>query len=192
MEQPATGRIEYVLREVGKVRVIAPMIILVAENEALVAVTLALQLEAAGHRVLGPASTVDHAAALAVEERPDLALVDIDLHHQGDGVVLARELQERWRVPSFFMTGRPEVARAAADAALGVISKPYDLADIDDSLLVAASIINGSSLPQPPLPPSLQLFSEKFPYPLPYRCLADRASARFKCVQRTNGFRSVP
>jgi len=136
------------------------MIVLVAENEALVAVTLALQLETAGHRVLGPASTVEHAAALALDERPDLALVDIDLHHQGDGVILARELQDRWHVPSLFMTARPEVARAAADAALGVISKPYDLADIDDSLLVVESIISGGSLPRPPSPPSLELFSE--------------------------------
>ena len=135
------------------------MLILVAEDEALVAVTLALQLEAGGHRVLGPASTLEHAEALALTERPDLALVDIDLTGRGDGVTLARELQDRWQIPSFFMTGRPDAARAAADAALGVISKPYDLADIDDSLLIAESIIGGGSPPPPPVPPALELFS---------------------------------
>jgi DNA-binding response OmpR family regulator len=139
------------------------MIVLVAENEALLAVTLALQLEAAGHRVLGPAATLEDAAALALDERPDLALVDIDLDHRGDGVTLARELQERWHVPSLFVTGRPEVARAAADAALGVISKPYDLADIDESVLVAESIISGGAPRLTPLPPSLELFARSAP-----------------------------
>jgi two-component system, response regulator PdtaR len=135
------------------------VVILIAEDEAVVALTLALQLQAAGHRVLGPAASREHAEALAANERPDLALVDIDLQRRGEGVILARELHQRWHVPNLFMTGRPDAARTASDAALGVICKPYDLADIDETLAVAESILAGGSPPPPPLPPSLELFS---------------------------------
>jgi DNA-binding response OmpR family regulator len=133
------------------------MLILVVEDDALVACTLALQLQAAGHRVLGPASSLEQAEDLARHEQPDFALVDIDLDRQGDGVILARLLKTAG-VPSLFMTGRPTAARAAADAALGVIAKPYDPDDIDQSLAIVESMMGGGCAPYPPLPPSLELF----------------------------------
>jgi two-component system, response regulator PdtaR len=138
------------------------MLILVAEDDALVACALALQLQAAGHRVLGPAASLEQAEDLARDEHPDFALVDIDLHRKGDGVILARALKTAG-VLSLFMTGRPNAARAAADAALGVISKPYDPGDIDQSLAVVQSMIGGGAAPYPPLPPSLELFARSDP-----------------------------
>ena len=137
------------------------MLILVAEDEALVACALLLQLQEAGHRVLGPAFTLEDAASLAREERPDLALVDVDLGRPADGVKLARMLSIAG-VPSLFMTGRPAAARAAADAAIGVISKPYDPEDIVQFLAVAETLILRGSAPVPQLPASLELFSRPF------------------------------
>jgi hypothetical protein len=60
--------------------------------------------------------------------------------------MLARELHER-QVPSLFMTGRPAVARAAANAALGVIAKPYDPDHVDKSVLILESMIGGGDCP---------------------------------------------
>jgi two-component system, response regulator PdtaR len=138
------------------------MLILVAEDEALVACTLVLQLQGAGHRVLGPASSLEQAERLARNEQPDLALVDIDLHQQGDGVKLARSLINLG-VPSLFMTGRPWAARAAADAALGVIAKPYNPEDIDESVAIVESMLKGGAAPTSSLPPSLELFPQRHP-----------------------------
>ena len=41
------------------------MILLVAEDEALIALVLGLELRGAGHQVLGPAATPEEALALA-------------------------------------------------------------------------------------------------------------------------------
>ena len=55
------------------------MILLVAEDEALVALVLELELRGAGHEVLGPAATPEEALALVERTRPELALIDINL-----------------------------------------------------------------------------------------------------------------
>ena len=143
------------------------MLILVAEDEALVACALVLQLQVAGHRVLGPAFTLEDATSLARDERPDLALVDVDLYRPADGVKLARLLMIAG-VPSLFMTGRPAAARAAADAAIGVITKPYDPDDIVRFLTVAETLILRGSPPVSQLPPSLELFSRPFAIRTPH------------------------
>jgi two-component system, response regulator PdtaR len=71
------------------------MILLVAEDEALIALVLELELSGAGHRVLGPAATPEEALALVEGTRPELALIDINLAAGGDGIGLARTLRDR-------------------------------------------------------------------------------------------------
>ena len=89
------------------------MILLVAEDEALIALVLELELRGAGHQVLGPAATPEEALALVEETRPELALIDIDLEDGGDGVALARTLRDRHGVPSLFVSGQAPDALAA-------------------------------------------------------------------------------
>src|SRR5262245_11097360 len=99
------------------------MVILIAEDEQIIAMMLAWQLEDSGHRVLKPASTLADAEALARAEQPDLALIDIGLRGNGDGVALARRLRLDLQIPCVFITAAPEAARSNADVALGVIAK---------------------------------------------------------------------
>jgi DNA-binding response OmpR family regulator len=106
------------------------MVIPVAEDGALTALALELALALAGHRVLGPAAAVDEALRLAAADRPDLALVDIRLRDGRDGVALARALKRRWAVPCLFLSAQAPQARAAGDAALGLVGKPYDPDDV--------------------------------------------------------------
>lgn len=57
----------------------AARLILVVEDEALIALELTLLLEDNGHRVLGPAATVEAALALLGDARPDAAILDVNL-----------------------------------------------------------------------------------------------------------------
>ena len=50
---------------------------------------------------------------------------------------LARRLGERWAVPCLFLSAQVTQARAAGDAALGLIGKPYD----PDEVIAAVAII---------------------------------------------------
>ena len=54
-------------------------LVLVVEDEFLIAIDLALLLQEHGWRVLGPAATVAEALRLLADERPDVALLDLNL-----------------------------------------------------------------------------------------------------------------
>ena len=132
------------------------MILLVAEDEALTALVLELELSGAGHRVLGPAATVEEALALVERTRPQLALIDIHLQDGGDGVALARTLRDRHGVPSLFVSGQAPDALAGRDAALGLVRKPYAPEDVARAVEVVAGLLRGMRPAR--LPPGLELF----------------------------------
>lgn len=133
------------------------MIILVVEDEAIVAMVLELALVRAGHRVLGPAADEGEALRLAAEGRPELALVDIRLRDGGCGVRLAGVLKERWGLPSLFLSGQTTQARAAGDAALGLIGKPYDPYEVVQAVAAVGDLLAGRPLGR--VPPRLELFA---------------------------------
>lgn len=102
------------------------MVVLVVEDEAIIAYCSAATLEDAGYAVVGPAHTAGEALSLARERRPDVALIDVDLETPGAGIDLARHLRAHYGTAIVFATGRTDVARALSDTAVGVLSKPYD------------------------------------------------------------------
>lgn len=133
------------------------MRILVVEDEAVIALTAAAVLSDAGHEVLTPAYSVDEALALG-GERPDLALVDINLAGQDEGIALARELQKRFSIHSLFVSGQVEAGRANRDAAMGLLRKPYDAGSLLASVGAAEELLGGGNPPPPPVPNALELF----------------------------------
>jgi CheY-like chemotaxis protein len=132
------------------------VILLVAEDEALIALVLELELRGAGHEVLGPAATPEEALALVAETRPGLALIDINLTGRGDGIALARALRDRHGVPSLFVSGQAPDALAAKDAALGLVRKPYAPEDVARAVEAVAELLRGRRPAR--LPPGLELF----------------------------------
>jgi len=132
------------------------MLILVAEDEAIIAMALELALHHAGHQVLGPADSVEKALRLADGTTLELALVDINLRDGGDGVTLARTLRARHGVPSLFLSSQVMLARANKDAAWGVISKPYE-PEVVLSAVKAVDDLKNGRLPSN-VPAELELF----------------------------------
>jgi two-component system, response regulator PdtaR len=137
------------------------VIILVAEDEAIIALMLAMTLDLAGHKVVGPVASVEEGLELAEATRPELALVDIRLSDGSDGVCLARHLRDRWGVPSLFVSGQTTQARAARDAALGVLGKPYDPDDVVQAVAAASDLLAGRWPTR--CPRRLELFWTKYP-----------------------------
>ena len=137
------------------------MKILVAEDEAVLAFQLETDLTNAGHQVIGPAATAEKALLLAQATEPDLALVDIKLADDSDGVALARLLLERFDIPSLFLSGSAEQARAAQDVAIGYIPKPYLTATVLAAIPVIEAILAGHQPTE--LPPALELFQDRRP-----------------------------
>jgi CheY-like chemotaxis protein len=102
--------------------------ILIVEDEFFVAMDTQMILEANGHSIVGIAVTADEAVALTARERPDLVLMDIRLVGPRDGVDAAREIRERFDIPSVFVTANTDNKtrqRAQVARPLGFLDKPF-------------------------------------------------------------------
>jgi two-component system, response regulator PdtaR len=132
------------------------VVVLIVEDNTLLAYMIEDALTERGHAVLGPAGKPAAAVRLVEQTRPALALIDIDLEDDRTGVELARELRDRWGVPTLFATGQVATAKANFDLALGVIAKPFSPAAIVRSVEVAGRILRGDR--DVDLPPELELF----------------------------------
>ena len=113
--------------------------ILVVEDEVLIAEEIRERLTTEGFTVVAVADTGAAAIALAVEERPDLVLMDIRLKGPMDGVEAAEAIYERCGVPVVYLTAHSDQAtlqRAKTRAAFGYVLKPFQI----DNLLVAIDL----------------------------------------------------
>lgn len=132
------------------------MRVLIVEDEPLLALSLAAELKHAGHEVLGPSGDADEALCLLERQCADLALVDADLGGSMDGIELARALHAECELPTLLLTSEPADTHAKADAALGMITLPFDPAEIPESVDIAKIVLEGGKPPAPPH--SLRLF----------------------------------
>jgi len=101
------------------------MKLLLVEDHLLVAQAMGLYLTEAGHEIVGIAADAHEAVELAGNMLPDLALVDVQLACGTSGIDAAREMLARHNVRSLFVTSDYDAARAAKDAAVGCVRKPY-------------------------------------------------------------------
>src|ERR1700744_6163946 len=78
--------------------------ILLVENDRVVARDLANQLRQFGYKVTGVVATAADALQSVAVSPPDLALLDIRLDGDTDGITLAEQMRDRWRIPVVFLT----------------------------------------------------------------------------------------
>ena len=103
-------------------------LILILEDEAAIGLELEARLRRAGYDVLGPFPTAASALAAAERRRPDLALTDVRIVGDRDGIVAAGELRARFEVPSVFLTAHADDAtlrRTIAAEPFGYLTKPF-------------------------------------------------------------------
>lgn len=102
-----------------------PLRVLVVEDEYLIALELEEMIERLGFRVIGPAPTVAKARSLLERERPNVALLDVNLG--GERSTPIAELLRQQGIPFMLTTGydRSQLSEPAlADAPR--LSKPVD------------------------------------------------------------------
>ena len=105
-----------------------PTRILIIEDDYFVASNLEHRLKEAGYEVVGIAVSAGEAEQLAKEHRPALAITDIRLAGNSDGIDAAITLSNVYGIPSIFASahGDIEIRRRAEGAnPVGWVSKPY-------------------------------------------------------------------
>ncbi len=134
----------------------APIRILLVEDEPLYAQYLALSAQNLGYEPLGPVSSAEEALHLYSQgPRPDLALLDINLAGDLDGVDLARELLATQPLPLIFSTARADTVTFARAKVLGpsaYLLKPFDEHTLAHAVSLALHNFAGMQATQAPHP----------------------------------------
>jgi two-component system, response regulator PdtaR len=102
--------------------------LLLVDDDRLVLVTLAKGLSGHGYKIKTAESVEDAEVILSSGERPDLAIIDINMPGK-NGLYLAERLLTLDHVPFIFLSAYSEnhfVERAAEYGALGYLMKPID------------------------------------------------------------------
>lgn len=102
-------------------------LLLVAEDEFVVALDLEISLEEKGYAVCGIALTAEDAVRLAERSPVDLAVVDVNLAGGSNGLDAVKLMRERFSVPSIVVSGHARSEEAKAAGAVGLMSKPIDI-----------------------------------------------------------------
>lgn len=126
----------------SETQVRVPNRVLVIEDDLLVAAQIETTLTEAGFDVIGVAPTGEEAIELAAEEPPDLAVVDIRLAGDKDGVDTALELFRSHGTRCIFASAHSDHEgrrRAAHAAPLGWLQKPYSMASLTQMVSAAVS-----------------------------------------------------
>ena len=136
--------------------------ILIVEDEPLFAQTLKYLVELNPlHSVTAVAEDAGSAFAAIDAQRPDLALVDLQLAHGSTGFSVAVKLHELG-IPCLFTSGKaPEFPMP--DLALGCLVKPFSEEDLNRALKTAEDILKGREgfWRRPSRPENLRLYAEE-------------------------------
>lgn len=118
----------------------APHRILVVEDEPLIAEDLADLCRGGGYPVCGVAYSTREALRLVESTCPTLALLDVHLGEETDGIHLAARLREEFGIPFIFITSyvdRGTLDRAKETLPLGYIVKPFRNEQVLSTLAIA-------------------------------------------------------
>lgn len=115
-------------------------VILVVEDERLVARDIQTSLTDLGYKVPSTAASADQAIRLASELCPDLVLMDIRIKGERDGIDTAAILRERFDVPIVYLTAYADegtVERAKHTQPFGYLMKPVKTYELRSAIEIA-------------------------------------------------------
>ncbi|SFD03413.1 response regulator [Tropicimonas isoalkanivorans] len=100
--------------------------VMIIEDEAIIAMDLEGIVAMMGHEVTGIARTRDAAVKMAMRDRPDLILADIQLADNSSGIDAINEILPELDVPVIFITAFPErLLTGERPEPAFMIAKPY-------------------------------------------------------------------
>lgn len=100
-------------------------LVLIVEDELMIASTLELTLDMHGYRVLGPAATVAEASSLLQQTLPDVALIDYRLATTTTETLLP--LLDEHAIPVCVLTGYSAAQLPPAYARYAILEKPFPM-----------------------------------------------------------------
>jgi len=114
--------------------------VLVVEDDAIIGMDIEHRVKKLGYDVCGVADSAAEALDIASRTHPDIALMDIRLRGDVDGIEAARMLRDTLGVPVIFITAYSDMkmrSRALDMEPLGYIVKPLREVELKNTLEAA-------------------------------------------------------
>lgn len=114
--------------------------ILIVEDELVIAEDLKDIIEELGHEVCGIAVNRDEALAIIEKTKPNLVLLDIKINGGGDGIDLALEINEKFKLSFIVVTSSIDlqtINRVKSIKPYGYLIKPFNENDIGRGIELA-------------------------------------------------------
>jgi DNA-binding LytR/AlgR family response regulator len=116
--------------------------VLIVEDEPLIADDIALIVERAGYNIFGIEDNADDVLNLLNGANPDIALLDINIEGEKDGIQLAHIFNQKHHIPFVYLTSyydKNTLERAKATNPGGYVVKPFDEGDLIANIELALS-----------------------------------------------------
>lgn len=120
--------------------------LLIVEDEITTAEDIAMRLTEAGYLIMGIAANVSRALEILCENKVDMAILDISLKGDRDGIDLAKIINDQFRIPFLFLTSfanKPLVERAKKVKPYAYMLKPFN--DRQLQIAIELALINFSN-----------------------------------------------
>jgi len=116
--------------------------ILLVEDDSIIAADLSYCLEEFGYKIVEVASNADDAVLYVKKYKPDLVLMDICLEGSKDGTEVVEIIQKKLTTPVVYLTSHSDeetLLKASSTNPFGYVIKPFDLNQLNSTILVAIS-----------------------------------------------------
>jgi CRP-like cAMP-binding protein/CheY-like chemotaxis protein len=164
--------------------------VLIVEDEAVVALDITHELEAAGYRVVGQVSTGQAALQKVEELHPDIVLLDITIPGELDGIQVAQEIGKRSGTPVIFVTAHSDEAtlqRAKLTRPSGYVMKPFEPNELRANIEIALHRARSAQAATEEIDEL-----EQFPEPLEMVELIGPDQYKFEGIRALELFEGVP
>ena len=114
--------------------------VLIVEDDPMISESLSDIVHVLGHEVVGIADNAVKAIELCSEKEPQIALLDIQIGGDIDGVDLAEMINDEFDIPFIFTTAFADnntITRARERGPFGYLVKPYGVKDLNAAIEVA-------------------------------------------------------
>jgi len=115
--------------------------ILIAEDEYLSLMGIHSNLEVLGYNIVGETGDGKEAVKLALEKKPDLILMDINMPSL-DGIEAIKKINSELFIPAIIVSGYHDktlINRAREAGVFGYLVKPIDIHDLKTAIKIALS-----------------------------------------------------
>jgi len=100
--------------------------IFIVEDEVIISIFIKMYLEKNGFIVLGTSTNGNQAVDIISREKPDIAIIDVTLKGEINGIDVANKIYELYHPKIIFVTGLEEHALRSVKIEYSYLRKPFD------------------------------------------------------------------